>query len=392
MVAVESSGSNAMHSEMDRRGGTGAWITATGSFPLSITISAPARTRASRPAKSLAASASVIWITWSAMPRLYRHSPRSDSSLFGHTNHPSNSPLVRQTDSLQRLLKAGVGSNAGFSRRGSNAALPYALVIARQYGAKLFGAHVVASEDYLFTAPESWSAHIQQEEQLQQEVAARLEKQLQGVPHEVLFGVGDVWKVLSRLVGEHDVDLIVVGTHGRTAARKLLMGSVAEKIFRQATCPVLIVGPNVPDMKNSQKQFQRVLFATDFSKESLAALPYAVSLAEEDQSELALLHVVEQPSAGILDLEGVTASLVQRLKELAPTEAESWCHVECVVGFSHQFAPPAERILEIARERAADLIVLGVRPTHGVVVTHLAHTTAQHIVAHAACPVLTIRD
>jgi hypothetical protein len=47
MVAVESSGSNAMHSEMDRRGGTGAWITATGSFPLSITISAPARTRAS---------------------------------------------------------------------------------------------------------------------------------------------------------------------------------------------------------------------------------------------------------------------------------------------------------------------------------------------------------
>ena len=46
MVAVESSGSNAMHSEMDRRGGTGAWITATGNLPLSITISAPARTRA----------------------------------------------------------------------------------------------------------------------------------------------------------------------------------------------------------------------------------------------------------------------------------------------------------------------------------------------------------
>src|SRR5580704_10318037 len=74
MVAVDSSGSNAMHSEMDRRGGTGAWITATGTFPLSITISAPARTRASSPAKSLAASASEMWITWSAMPRLYRHS------------------------------------------------------------------------------------------------------------------------------------------------------------------------------------------------------------------------------------------------------------------------------------------------------------------------------
>jgi nucleotide-binding universal stress UspA family protein len=203
--------------------------------------------------------------------------------------------------------------------------------------------------------------------------------------------VGDVWKVLSRLVGEHDIDLIVVGTHGRTAARKLLMGSVAEKIFRQATCPVLIVGPNVPGLKNGQKQFQRILFATDFSKESLAALSYAVSLAEEDQSQLVLMHVVEQPAAGILDPEGVTASLVRRLKELAPPEAEQWCRVECVIGFNHQFVPPPERILEIAREQAADLIVLGVRPTHGAVVTHLAHTTAQHIVAHASCPVLTVR-
>ncbi len=80
--------------------------------------------------------------------------------------------------------------------------------------------------------------------------------------------------------------------------------------------------------------------------------------------------------------------------ELEPPEAESWCDVQCLVGFSRQFAPPAERILEIARERAADLIVLGVRPTHGAfsTVTHLSHTTAQHVVAHARCPVLTIRS
>src|ERR1035441_9802934 len=80
MIAVESSASNAMHSEMDRRGGIGAWITATGSLPLSITTSAPARTRASSRAKSLAASASEMWITWSATQRLYRYSPCSDSA------------------------------------------------------------------------------------------------------------------------------------------------------------------------------------------------------------------------------------------------------------------------------------------------------------------------
>ncbi|MGA8216692.1 MAG: universal stress protein [Candidatus Sulfotelmatobacter sp.] len=275
----------------------------------------------------------------------------------------------------------------------SNAALPYALAIARQYGARLFGAHVVPSEDYLFTAPESWPAHIQREEQLEQEVAARLEEQLREVQHEVLFGVGDVWKVLARLISEHDIDLIVVGTHGRTGARKLLMGSVAEKIFRQAVCPVLSVGPNVSCKPDAEIQFRRILFATDFGCESLAALPYAISLAEEDQAQLALLHVIEQPPAGILDLDEVRTSVKRRLKELVPPEAEAWCHVECLIEFGRQFAPPAERILEIASTQMADLIVLGVRPTHGAVatVTHLGHTTAQHILAHAASPVLTIR-
>jgi len=275
----------------------------------------------------------------------------------------------------------------------SEVALPYALAITRQYGAKLYGAHIVSSEDYLFTAPDLWPAHVKQEERLQHEIITRLDKQLSGIAHEALFGVGDVWKVLSRLLAEHAIDLLVVGTHGRTGARKLLMGSVAEKIFRQATCPVLSVGPNVLHKSNGEIQFQRIVFATNFGEESLAALPYALSLAEEHQAELIVLHVVEQPAAGILDVEKVKSSIKERLQKFVPPEAESWCHVKCLVEFSHQFARPAERIVEVGRDRAADLIVLGVRPTHASMgtVTHLANTTAQHVVAHALCPVLTVR-
>jgi nucleotide-binding universal stress UspA family protein len=274
----------------------------------------------------------------------------------------------------------------------SNTALPYALAFARQSGAKLYGAHVVPSEDYLFSAPNSWPSHLQQEEQLQREVTARLEEQLRGVPHETMFGVGDVWKVLSRIIGEREIDLIVVGTHGRTGARKLLMGSIAEKIFRQAACPVLSIGPNVSRAGNSEVQFQRILFATNFGEESRAALSYAMSLAEENQAQLLLLHVVEQPAAGVFDVESVKASMMRRLKELAPSDAGPWCRVECLIEFSSKVTPPAERILEVARDRNADLIVLGARPTSALsTVTHLVHTTDQHIVAHAACPVLTVR-
>ena len=144
---------------------------------------------------------------------------------------------------------------------------------------------------------------------------------------------------------------------------------------------------------DGELQFQHILFATDFSEGSLAALPYALSLAEEDQAQLGLLHVVEQPAAGIADLEEVKSALMLRLHELVPPEAEPWCHAECLLEFGRQFAPPAQRILEIAKDRQADLIVLGARPVRGklgVVTTHLASTTAQ-ILTQAACPVLTVR-
>jgi nucleotide-binding universal stress UspA family protein len=271
----------------------------------------------------------------------------------------------------------------------SNAALPYALAIAHQFGAELYGAHVLSSDDYLFFAPEAWPAHVQREEQLQQEAVARLEQQLRGVPHKALCGVGDVWDVLCRLIGEHDIDLLVVGSRGHTGARKLFMGSIAEKIFRQASCPVLTVGPKVVGQQKSVAEFNQILLSTDFGEESLAAASYAVSLAQEHQARLSLLHVLERSHAGTVDLESNSDLLIRRLQGLVPPDTELWCHPEYFI----EVGPPAEQILQFSRAHGVDLIVMGVRPTYGAVsaVTHLAHTTAQHIVAHAACPVLTVR-
>jgi nucleotide-binding universal stress UspA family protein len=101
---------------------------------------------------------------------------------------------------------------------------------------------------------------------------------------------------------------------------------------------------------------------------------------------------VEQPAAGIIDAATVTASLLRRLRELIPPDAEPWCHAECLVAFGQVHASPADRILEVAKDKAADLIVLGVRPAHGDLglVTHLASTTGR-ILTQAVCPVLTVR-
>jgi len=275
----------------------------------------------------------------------------------------------------------------------SNAALPYALSVARRFGATLHVAHVMPTDaEMLLMSPESWPPAVEDEDKRIQFYIGQLEKQLQGLPHDVLTPRGKVADALAQIVDEREIDWLVLGTHGRAGVGKLFLGSVAEEVFRRAPCPVLSVGPNASSKLGAELQFQHILFATDFSEDSVAALPCAVSLADEDQAQLALLHVVEQPAAGIVDLEEVKTALMRRLQDLVPPEAELWCHSDCLLEFGRQFAPPADRILEVASERAADLIVLGVRPVHGKLGlgTHLASTTAQ-ILTQAACPVLTVR-
>ena len=151
--------------------------------------------------------------------------------------------------------------------------------------------------------------------------------------------------------------LLVLGTHGRTGLKKLLLGSVAEKLFRRAPCPVLTVGPEVV-LEKPVAEFNHILFATDFSDQSLAAAPYAISLAQEHQSRLTLLHVMETARAGTGRLfEPDTQYLTRQLRELVSPEQDFWFEPEYVV----EFGDAEEQILKAASDHKADLVVLGVR-------------------------------
>lgn len=271
----------------------------------------------------------------------------------------------------------------------SQAALPYAAAIARRYGARLSLVHVVRPQVWA-PAPPEW-VPIESDVPRQAALAemAKLEQSplLAGIAHQASVEEGAVWENLARLIREQDTDLLVIGTHGRRGLQKLLMGSVAEELFRLASCPVLTVGPVVPPPGERAAEFRRILYATDFSSESQSALPYALSLAQENQALLTLLHVVETSSAGyVADSERVLASLKQRLQELLPREAALWCQPE----FALESGTPGDGILKVAEEQHADLIVLGVRPIRRLA-AHLPIATAHAVVCHAACPVLTVR-
>lgn len=276
----------------------------------------------------------------------------------------------------------------------SEAAFPFAAAVARGYGAKVYAFNVLIPAPYVYTTPDLTELAIEAEEEVALSEMKKVESQLAGLPHETAVERGaGVWEPVERAIREHGIDLIVLGTHGRTGAQKFMLGSVAEEIFRRSPVPVLTIGPGVLSGSHNAARFHRVLFATDFAPEAAAAIPYAISLALKGNARLILLHVVRkigarnEREAGSVEIS--VAEAIHQLYEIPPKDAGLNSPPEVAV----EFGEPANRIVEASKERGADIIVLGVRDAAGRLgaATHLERSTAHKVVAHASCPVLTVR-
>lgn len=282
----------------------------------------------------------------------------------------------------------------------SDNALRYARDMARLYGSEVTVAHVFTAVPF---QPET--GLVVNTTQLEDRLKAELDRvasHFREVPHRKVLLQGDTPAALAEIAKKNAADLIVLGTHGRTGLSRLVMGSVAEELLRQAKCPVLTVGPHIvrhPLAERVQRLGERrttiesnihtVLYPTDFSQESLAAAPFAISMAQEHDAKLVLLHTVREPGADYAqDPARVLSHLVSELKQLVPEDANFWCQPEFIV----DFGAPSKRILEVAANISADLIVMGVRSgrIHLTTVTHLAETTAHKVLVEATCPVLTV--
>ena len=260
----------------------------------------------------------------------------------------------------------------------ADAAVPFAVQIARSYDAKVFGVHVNTFNDYTAVAPDIWPAMLEAAENEDKEDSCRLEEQLRGTAHDVLIGKGKVSDVILNLIDENAIDFVVLGTHGRKGFAHAILGSVAEEVLRKAKCPVLTVGPHVaPDKVIGMRE---IVCATDLLEAAPAAASYAVSIAEENQAHLTLLHVIDhRVDAGVMD------SKVKKLRELT-----DGADLACVPAYQVDEGDAAEKILEFAATQGADLIVLGARPAGGLA-RHLNAGTVHEVVSQAKCPVLTIR-
>ena len=288
---------------------------------------------------------------------------------------------TRTRISLKHILYATDFSPA------AEAALPYVNGLSKQYEAKVHAVHIRLPATYPIVGPEMMPQYIEAAEEQAKFEAQELHEMLASVPHDVSVTEGDLWPTLSDMVRQQNIDLIVIGTKGRTGWGRALLGSVAEEIFRRAPCPVLTVGPHICKDTQRRLEMKEILYATDFSPESLSALPYAVSLAQEHQARLTILHVIAEEK--LVHARNYVKATLCHLRELVPAEAKPWCEPNFMV----EEGPAADKILEVATGLGADVIVLGVRGAEGHMgaTTHLLRTTAHRVVTQAECPVLTVR-
>jgi nucleotide-binding universal stress UspA family protein len=197
-------------------------------------------------------------------------------------------------------------------------------------------------------------------------------------------------------------DLLVMGTHGRSGFERLVLGSVTEKVLRKARCPVLTVPRALADIVPAPRVlFKRIVCAVDFSDSSIHALNYAMSLAQEADSHLAVVHVIEVPTGVLRGAPGAVQAVPQslrayialaeqegrtRLKDAIPDTVHAYCSVETIL----TTGTPYREILRIADDQRADLLVVGIHG-RGAIDRLLFGSTAQHLVRQATCPVLTLR-
>lgn len=255
------------------------------------------------------------------------------------------------------------------------------------YGGHATILYVLPRDEYVIAGLEAFATAREAARRELSEIEERLGKTLgceRGKDYEVLMAEGDVAESIFECARQRHIDLIVLGTHGRSGLSKAFVGSVAERVFRHAEIPVLTIGPCAHNALVSGPK--RVLAPIDFTPATQHSAKYACALAREHQAELVLLHVVEDvPKGSVADVEMLKRTVEQSLADLVCCEDKpKQLRIEAQVG---KVVPT---VLKAAAELDADLMVLGVH-LYPRLLDQVRSQTAYELVRQAPCPVLTVR-
>ncbi|HEX2164365.1 MAG TPA: universal stress protein [Thermoanaerobaculia bacterium] len=308
----------------------------------------------------------------------------TDAASGPSSPQPSGAPLAR------------IVAATDFSPT-AEAALDWALDLAGRHGARLTLLHALTLPaplpDYVPPGGDFGDELQGVARRKLEETAARLGER--GVEVAVELSLGVPSQTIVAFAQDSGADLVVVGTRGLTGIGHLLLGSTAERVVQRARCPVLTVHP---EDRGRHRPLRTIVLPTDFSAGSADAAAFAVRLLArlEADARIVLVHAYHLPieytaygpiPTSVRFLQDVGADAEAKLELAARELAREGLAVEAV---SREGYPP-DVIVDEARRRDADLVAMG---THGR--TGLAHlllgSTAERVVQHAPCPVITVRQ
>jgi nucleotide-binding universal stress UspA family protein len=285
-----------------------------------------------------------------------------------------------------------------FSRCAGHA-LPHTLHLAKTYGAELHLLHALVLHEadpsnLSHRLPDMEELYLLLEEHAETQMKAAIEEHGRAgftIKSDQVRAISAAGAILDYAT-ENEIDLVVMGTHGRRGLRRLLLGSVAEEVVRLAPCPVL----TVPEREDGARpgHMERIVVPVDFSEHAKLALAYAVQLADVYEAKLHLLHVVDEviypdfyppviPSGGSITEELRDQSLERMRGLLSGFEgADAAVHVRA--------GRAAPEIADFAEGQSADLVVMA---SHGLTgISHvLLGSVTEQLIRRAPCPVFTVK-
>jgi nucleotide-binding universal stress UspA family protein len=270
----------------------------------------------------------------------------------------------------------------------SQAAVAYSIGLCRHYGSSLHTVTIVPQQitDYIQPPDPFYLRHTADKKMTEFAQSERLV----GINHRELVMEGLVAEVIPRLIRTLDIDLLVLGTHGYEGIKKLVLGSLAEEVINSVQCPVLTVGPKVALDSLPQASLGKILYATSLIHSSSSALAYALWIAGQEHARLILLHVLTTAGkVSQIQVQGQRNTSTEQITHLL--QAQEDLRVESEIAI--ELGATADSIVKATHERGIDLIVMGAHTrAYPIISTHLPVGISHHVICHAICPVLTVKD
>ncbi|HYL13384.1 MAG TPA: universal stress protein [Terriglobales bacterium] len=276
----------------------------------------------------------------------------------------------------------------------SVAAYRYTLSLAEYYQARLVCLHVVELWQYPFA---DYAAYEVDYAKFSRAINEGGEKRLRefvnkhsvnGIRPDLVVQQGNASDCILSFAQARNMELIVMGTHGRRGFDRMVLGSTTDRVMRKAACPVLVVSNPSQNVlttgPDGRHRLSRILYCTDFSLRSERALDYAISLAAEYSAELTMLHVAED-APDLASAEALIATRTEQLDRLIPDDKRGNLKLKTAV----RVGKPYEEIVRHAGEAQISLIAMTARGGDALNRAVFGSTTYR-VIQLGPCPVLAI--